>query len=69
MSESELSDLKGKTVYVKLKSSGDVYNGIVLDILNENKIIIRDKFGDKVIIDVDDLLKLKEVDGYNSKEG
>jgi hypothetical protein len=52
-----------KAVFIKLKSSGDVYNATVLDIINGNKILILDKFGDKVIIDVDDILKLKELNG------
>lgn len=62
----ELSEWIGKNVFVKLKSSGDVYNAIVLDTINGNKIIIRDKFGDKVLIDVEDILKLKELAGINA---
>ena len=61
----ELSEWIGKSVFIKLKSSGDVYNAIVLDILNGNKIIIRDKFGDRVLIDIDDILKLKELTFLN----
>lgn len=56
-----------KAVFIKLKSSGDVYNAIVLEIVNENKILILDKFGDKVLIDVDDIMKLKELNGINGK--
>jgi hypothetical protein len=53
-----------KSVFVKLKSTGDVYNATVLEIVNGNKILILDKFGDRVLIDVDDILKLKELNGY-----
>lgn len=62
----ELSEWIGKNVFMKLKSSGDVYNGTVLDILNKNKILIRDKFGDKVLIDIEDIMKLKELNGYDN---
>jgi hypothetical protein len=58
-----------KSVFIKLKSSGDVYNAIVLEIVNGNKILILDKFGDKVLIDVDDILKLKELNGITIANG
>jgi hypothetical protein len=56
-----------KSVFIKLKSSGDVYNATVLEIVktegnNNIKLLILDKFNCKVLIDVDDILKLKELD-------
>ena len=60
------SEWLNKSVFVKLKSSGDVYNAIVLEIVNGNKLLILDKFGDRVLIDVDDILKLKEINGYSN---
>lgn len=65
-----------KSVFIKLKSSGDVYNAIVVDIIktennsegNNIKLLILDKFNCKVLIDVDDILKLKELDKYKEEE-
>jgi len=62
------TDWVDKNVFIKLKSTGDVYNAVVLEIVNGNKILILDKFNDKVIIDVDDILKLKELKEHKEKE-
>lgn len=64
----EMSEWIGKNVFVKLKSNGDVYNAIVLEIVSGNKILIRDKFGDKVLIDMDNVMILKELNGYFDKD-
>jgi hypothetical protein len=64
----EWEEWLNKFVFIKLKSSGDIYTAVVLEIVNGNKLLIRDKFGDKVLIDVDDIMKLKELNGCNNKK-
>jgi len=64
----EWEEWLNKFVFIKLKSSGDIYTAVVLEIVNGNKLLIRDKFGDKVLIDVVDIMKLKELNGCNNKK-
>lgn len=56
----EWGDWKGKKVFIKL-SGGDVYNGECIDADNSFLKII-DKYGDKVVVAISNIIKIVEED-------
>jgi len=54
----EWEDWIGKRIFVKLISGG-VYSGIILD-SDDKFMTIRDKFGERVVFAISEILKIKE---------